>query len=279
MRYYSYRTVTARHAFPDHCNHQFRRAGTPIACVLSFLAIAGWHYWALVWGSVAQNAFIAAGAWLACRWIPSATKSRLGHRYGIQVAMNVYSHFAFCVLYSQHRQPPRGLAIWRSRPWILQEGLRLVRSAPNAIMAPMNAVVVSTLSRVNRDREQFQRYFLRAVSVLALVGMGIGADFALVGSDIIRFLLGPGLGGVWSNLRTIWSGNRSHVAVLHPWVDSSFNRPSERGGSAGRLIEFVCTASLFLLALRWGPVRNRFGLDRFVFSAYVSGASGTPESR
>ncbi|MFY9937830.1 MAG: oligosaccharide flippase family protein, partial [Silvibacterium sp.] len=35
------------------------------------LATAGWHYWALVWGSVTQTTVAAAGAWWVCRWIPS----------------------------------------------------------------------------------------------------------------------------------------------------------------------------------------------------------------
>src|SRR5204863_3825565 len=35
------------------------------------LAMAGWHYWALVWGNVTHVLATAVGAWLVCRWIPS----------------------------------------------------------------------------------------------------------------------------------------------------------------------------------------------------------------
>jgi O-antigen/teichoic acid export membrane protein len=118
-------------------------------------------------------------------------------------------------------------------------------------MAPMNAVVVSTLSRVNHDREQFQRYFLRAVSVLALLGMGVGADFALVGSDIIRFLLGPG----WEESGRIFALFGPGIGVMllyytHGWIHLSIGRP-ERWFRWG-VIEFVFTGSLFLLGLHWG---------------------------
>jgi PST family polysaccharide transporter len=120
------------------------------------------------------------------------------------------------------------------------------------LLAPMAAVVVSTLSRVSRDREQFQRYFLRAISVLALVGMGIGADFALVGKDLIRFLLGPG----WEEAGRIFALFGPGIGIMllyntHGWIHLSIGRP-ERWFRWG-LMEFVCTASLFLLALRWGP--------------------------
>ena len=111
---------------------------------------------------------------------------------------------------------------------------------------------MSTLSRVSGNREQFQRYFLRAIAVLALVGMGIGADFALVGKDLIRFLLGPG----WDEAGRIFALFGPGIGVMllyntHGWVHLSIGRP-ERWFRWG-LMEFVCTASLFLLALHWGP--------------------------
>jgi O-antigen/teichoic acid export membrane protein len=120
------------------------------------------------------------------------------------------------------------------------------------LLSPLSAVVVSTLSRVNRDREQFQRYLLRTISVLALLGMGIGADFALVGRDAIRFLFGPG----WDEAGRIFALFGPGIGVMllyntHGWVHLSIGRP-ERWLRWG-LLEFACTASLFLLMLRWGP--------------------------
>ena len=119
-------------------------------------------------------------------------------------------------------------------------------------MSPLSAVVVSTLSRVTRDREQFQRYFLRIIAVLALIGMGIGADLALVGVDVIRFLFGPG----WEQAGRIFAlfGPGIGVMLLYNtqgWIHLSIGRP-ERWSRWG-VLEFVCTASLFLLTLRWGP--------------------------
>jgi PST family polysaccharide transporter len=82
--------------------------------------------------------------------------------------------------------------------------------------------------------------------------MGIGAEFALVGSDIIRFLFGPG----WEEAGRIFAlfGPGIGVGLIyytHGWIHLSTGRP-ERWFRWG-LLEFVCTASLFLLALRWGP--------------------------
>ena len=124
------------------------------------------------------------------------------------------------------------------------------------LLSPLSAVVVSTLSRVSGDREQFQRYFLRAISVLALVGMGIGADFALVGKDLIRFLLGPG----WEEAGRIFALFGPGIGVMllyntHGWIHLSIGRP-ERWFRWG-LMEFVCTVSLILADFTLGPVWNR----------------------
>jgi len=228
-------------------------AGQLLQVIVSVvLAMAAWHYWALVWGSVAQTAFISAGVWFMCRWRPSRPRRGSGTRSGLKFAMNVYAHYAFS--YST-RNTDNLLVGWRYGAGALgfyKKAYDLFVLPETQLFAPISAVVVSTLSRVNRDREQFQRYLLRAISVLALVGMGIGADFTLVGKDLIRFLLGPG----WEEAGRIFVlfGPGMGVMLLYNtqgWIHLSIGRPDRwfRWG----LVEFVCTASLFLLALRWGP--------------------------
>jgi O-antigen/teichoic acid export membrane protein len=216
------------------------------------LGIAGWHYWALVWGSVTQAVVVAASAWWMCKWIPSRPGRATGTESGLKFAMNVYSHFAFS--YST-RNTDNLLVGWRFGARSLgfyKKAYDLFVLPETQLLAPMSAVVVSTLSRVSGNREQFQRYFLRAIAVLALAGMGIGADFALVGQDLIRFLLGPG----WEEAGRIFALFGPGIGVMllyntHGWVHLSIGRP-ERWFRWG-LMEFVCTASLFLLALHWGP--------------------------
>jgi O-antigen/teichoic acid export membrane protein len=216
------------------------------------LAMAGWHYWALVWGSVAQTAAVAAGVWLTCRWMPSLPSRAEGTGSGLKFAANVYSHFAFSYL---TRNTDNLLVGWRFGARALgfyKRAYDLFVMPETQLLAPLSAVVVSTLSRVNQDREQFQRYFLRTISVLALVGMGIGADFALVGVDLFRFLLGPG----WEEAGRIFALFGPGIGVMllyntHGWIHLSIGRP-ERWFRWG-LLEFGCTVTLFLLTLPWGP--------------------------
>jgi O-antigen/teichoic acid export membrane protein len=216
------------------------------------LAMAGWHYWALVWGSVTQVIVVAAASWIMCRWVPSWPRRTSGTRSGFRFAMNVYAHFAFS--YST-RNTDNLLVGWRYGARALgfyKKAYDLFVLAESQLLPPISSVAVSMLSRVSRDREQFQRYFLRAISVLALFGMAVGADFALVGKDLIRFLLGPG----WEEAGRIFALFGPGIGIMllyntHGWIHLSIGRP-ERWFRWG-LMEFVCTGSLFLLALRWGP--------------------------
>jgi polysaccharide transporter, PST family len=206
----------------------------------------------LVWGIVAQSAATTAGAWLVCKWIPRWPKRVSGTASGVKFAMNVYSHFAFNYL---TRNTDNLLVGWRYGAQMLgfyKKAYDLFVLAATQLLSPISAVAVNTLSRVSSDREQFQRYFLRAISVLALLGMGIGADFALVGKDLIRVLLGPG----WEETGHIFTLFGPGIGIMllyntHGWIHLSIGRP-ERWLRWG-LIEFLCTASLFLLTLRWGP--------------------------
>jgi PST family polysaccharide transporter len=246
-------------------------AGPVLQMIVSvILAVTGWHYWALVWGSVTQTAVVVVGSWLMCRWIPSRPRLSPGTGSGLMFATNVYAHFAFS--YTTHNVDNL-LVGWRFGARALgfyKRAYDLFVLPQTQLLAPLSAVVVSTLSRVSQDREQFQRYFLRTISVLALVGMGIGADFALVGVDLFRFLFGPG----WEEAGRIFALFGPGIGVMllygtHGWIHLSIGRP-ERWFRWG-LIEFVCTLTLFLLALPWGPSGIAFAWTASYFLLMIPG--------
>ncbi len=227
-------------------------------------AMLGWHYWALVWGSIAQVSLMTVGGWWICRWIPRWPSRVPGTGSSCKFAMNVYSHFAFNYLTSNTDNLLVGWRFGARALGFYKKAYDLFVVPETQLLAPMSAVVVSTLSRVSQDRELFQRYFLRVISVLALVGMGIGADIALVGQDLFRILLGPG----WEEAGRIFALFGPGIGVMllygtHGWIHLSIGRP-ERWFRWG-VIEFVCTTGLFLLALPRGHAELRLP-GRFHFS-------------
>lgn len=216
------------------------------------LAMSGFHYWALVWGSVTQTVVTSAGAWLVCRWTPQWPRRAAETGTGVRFAFNVYSHYAFSYL---TRNTDNLLVGWRFGARELgfyKKAYDLFVLPQTQLLSPLTSVVVNTLSRLRGDREQFERYFLKTISVLALVGMGIGTDFALVGEDLIRVVLGPG----WGQAGKIFSLFGPGIGIMllyetHGWIHLSIGRPAR--WLYWSFIEFLSTASLFLILLHRGP--------------------------
>src|SRR2546422_10971232 len=72
---------------------------------------------------------------------------------------------------------------------------------PVAQLGPLTAVVVSALSRVARDSTQHRRHFLRALSTLAFIGIGVGAGLRLFGQELFSLRPGTRVGGAARQLR------------------------------------------------------------------------------
>jgi PST family polysaccharide transporter len=216
------------------------------------LAFAGWGYWALVVGYLALQLSVAVGAWIMCRWIPGRPRRVAGTGASVRFALNVYSHFSFNYFSGNTDNLLVGWRFGAGALGLYKKAFDLFYLPLCQLLSPMSAVAITTLSRFNGQRAQYQRYFLSGLSVLAFVGMGIGADFTLIGGDLIRFLLGPG----WAETGRIFAFFGPGIGVMllyntHGWIHLSIGRPDRWFRWA--VIEFLCTAGLFLIALPWGP--------------------------
>jgi O-antigen/teichoic acid export membrane protein len=216
------------------------------------LGIAGYGYWALVMGNITQQLSTAVGAWFMCRWTPSLPRSAPGTGASVKFAINVYSHYAFSYFSGNADNLLIGWRYGAGALGFYKKAFDLFYVPAQQLLSPMAAVVITTLSRFNRDRSHYQRYFLYGMSILALLGMGIGADFTLVGKDLIRFLLGPG----WTETGRIFIFFGPGIGIMllygtHGWIHLSIGRPDR--WFRWSVVEFICTACLFVIALPWGP--------------------------
>ncbi|MGH9453972.1 MAG: oligosaccharide flippase family protein, partial [Terriglobia bacterium] len=210
-------------------------------------------YWALVAGNIVLQLSISIGAWTLCRWTPAFPRRVPGTASMVRFAMNVYSHFI--VNYSAMNLDNL-LVGWRFNAESLgfyKKAFDLFFLPANQLLSPISAVAISALSRLNRDPIQYRRYFLSGLSILALVGMGVGADLTLIGKDLLRLLLGPG----WEVSGRIFMLFGPGIGLMliygtHGWIHLSIGRP-ERWFRWG-VIELAVTSLLFVLALPWGPV-------------------------
>jgi PST family polysaccharide transporter len=216
------------------------------------LGWAGWGYWALVAGALAAPLAVAIGAWTQCRWMPSFPRREPGTGSMVRYALNIYGRFSFNYF---ARNTDNLLVGWRFGPSALgfyKKAYDLFLLPASQLSAPLTSVAVSALSRLDRDSEQYRRYFLRTLAVMALVGMGIGADLTLTGKDVILLVLGP----AWATAGRIFMFFGPGVGIMliyntHGWLHLSM-------GTAHRwfrwvVVEFIVTAALFLVGLHWGP--------------------------
>ena len=228
--------------------------GRAISVVVSILlAWAGWGYWALVAGAVAQSLSASLGAFILCRWVPSLPRRVAGTASMVKFAMHVYGRFS--VNYGA-RNTDNVLVGWRFNAQALgfyKKAYDLFALSGGLLVSSLTTVAVSALSRLNRDPIQYKRRLLSALAVTAFVGMAVGADLTLAGKDVIRLLLGPR----WEQSGRIFTFFGPGIGIMllygtHSWIHLSIGRPDRwfRWG----IVEFAFTVLLFLVALPWGPV-------------------------
>lgn len=225
---------------------------TVSVAVSIFLAWAGWRYWALVAGVVAAPLSTSIGVWILCRWTPGLPRRAAKTGPMVRFAMHVYGRFT--VNYFS-RNTDNLLVGWRFNAQALgfyKKAYDLFALSASLLVSPLANVAVAALSRFDARSAQFRRYFLNALTVMALVGMGLGADLTLVGKDVIRLLLGPG----WGEAGRIFVFFGPGIGIMmlyytHGWIHLSIGR-ADRWFRWG-IVEFACTFLMFLAGLRWGP--------------------------
>jgi O-antigen/teichoic acid export membrane protein len=226
-----------------------------LAAVVVSVALAwrGWGYWALVAGVVAVPFVQAAGAWIQCRWLPGLPGRAEGTGSMVRFALNIYGYFTVNYFSRNLDNLLVGSFFGSNALGFYKKAFDLAIFPIVQASGPLNAVAVPTLSRLTGDPERYSRYILRSLSILALLGMGVGACMTLVGRDLIRVLLGP----KWDETGTIFMFFAPGIGAffvyrIAGWLHLSMGTANKffRWG----IIEFVVLGSLFVLSLKWGPV-------------------------
>jgi len=201
---------------------------------------------------VAQQLGLAIGSWWLYRWIPSLPRRTNKTAAVIRFAAKVYGQFG--LRYST-RNVDNLLVGWRFNAGALgyyKKAFDLFALSAGQLTAPMDNVALAALSRLNQDPARFRRYFAKALGIIAFVGMAVSADLILVGRDVVRLVLGA----QWSESGRIFQlfGPGIGAMLLAStvgWIHLSIGKPGR--WLRWTVVEFAVTASLFVLALPWGP--------------------------
>jgi O-antigen/teichoic acid export membrane protein len=216
------------------------------------LAWRGWGYWALVAATIAQALSTTVGAWWLCRWIPSMPRRGLGTRSVIVFAAKVYGRYSANYF---TRNFDNLLVGWRFNALALgfyKKAYDLFALSASQLTSPINNVALAALSRLNDDPARFKKHLANSLAIVAFIGMAVGADLTLVGKDVVRLILGS----KWSESGRIFQlfGPGIGIMLLYStvgWIHLSIGEPGR--WLRWTLLESAVTASMFFLALRWGP--------------------------
>ncbi|UCF30269.1 MAG: lipopolysaccharide biosynthesis protein [bacterium] len=239
-------------------NMQFYRiAGIEIvANILSVtagisLALKGASYWSLVARRVSIPLGMAIGAWILCRWLPGLPAVRTGVGKMVRFGMNTYGNFTLNYL---SRNLDKVLIGWRHGAQSLgfyDRAYYLFVMPVNQLSYPLTNVAVSALSRLRDDPAKFRDYYLKSLSMLALIGMPLSAGLTLAGRDFILLLLGP----QWGKAGEIFTLFGPAIGIIliygtHGWLHLSLGR-ADRWFRWG-IFELVITALFFMMGLPFG---------------------------
>jgi O-antigen/teichoic acid export membrane protein len=216
------------------------------------LALKGWGYWALVAGIVTQQLSVTVGALWLCRWMPNLPRRTGRTGAMVRFAAKVYGQFsvAYATLNIDNL-----LVGWRLNAVALgfyKKAFDLFALSASQLTAPLSNVALAALSRLKQDNDRFRRSLATSLGMVAFVGMAMSADLTLVGRDLVRLVLGP----KWSETGRIFELFGPGIGVMLlcntlGWFHLSIGKPER--WLRWTLFQLAVTASLFLLALRWGP--------------------------
>lgn len=218
-----------------------------------FLAWQGWSYWALVVRHVSGAVLQTIGAWLICAWRPGLPARGTGILPMLKFGRNMIGNY-FVNYFTENLD--KILIGWRHGAQSLgfyHKAYHLFLAPTQQLAVPLMGVAVATLSRLCNEPEKYRRYYLKAVGLVAFVGMPLSALLTVMGNDIIYLLLGP----QWGKTGEIFSvfGFGIGIQILyatHSWLHVSQGR-TDRWLRWSIVASFVTIIS-FIIGFPFGAI-------------------------
>lgn len=155
------------------------------------LAWKGFGYWALVCSQLAIGSSYALGVWLICRWRPGLPNWNSGVGSMLRFGRNLTG---FNVLNYLARNVDNLLI---GRYWGAQQlgiyarAYQLLLLPLDQIIAPIDGVAVTALSRLAEDADRYRQAYLRMLEKLAMITMPAMALMIVTSDWLVRVILGP----------------------------------------------------------------------------------------
>lgn len=216
------------------------------------LALLGAQYWALVGMTTASSLATTVGVWLASDWTPC----RPARRTGVRPMLRFGGHLTLASTANYFVRNADNVivgACFGSGALGLYSKAYQLLSLPIAqINAPITAVVIPALSRLDCTSNQYSQYYLRAIDAIALPGLLLSTVILGLARPVVEIVLGS----EWAEVAILfWCLG---PAILTSVFNVAGGWVFVTSGRADRLSRWsVCTSPLVLAAMligsQWGP--------------------------
>jgi PST family polysaccharide transporter len=215
------------------------------------LALAGWGYWSLVIMGIVGAVSTALVAWIAAGWRPGLPSRNSGVRSMLAFGGHLTGFNLLNYLTRNSDNILIGRFLGAAPLGIYAKAYGLLMFPVQQINAPVNGVVLPALSRLQDQPDQYRRYFLRAVEVLAFIGMPIIIFAFADARALVLTVLGPKWLGAVGIFRLLAPAALVGTVNLAPvWIFTSLGRTDRQFRWA--LISTPIILLGFLIGLRWG---------------------------
>ncbi|MDJ0632053.1 MAG: lipopolysaccharide biosynthesis protein [Xenococcaceae cyanobacterium MO_188.B29] len=242
-----------------------------IAVISLFLSlvvaiILAWNqagYWSLVFLQLTSGITYAAGMWFACSWRPGLPVWDSGIRSMLAFGGNLT---AFNCLNYVSRNLDNLLIgrYWGSQQLgLYAKAYQLILLPIQQINAPMTGVALPTLSCLQTQREQYCRYYYKALLSISTLGMALVAFTFAAADKMIPFFLGQQWLEVIPIFRLLMpAAFIGTLNVAEAWAYQSLGR-TDRQFRLGLVVSAI-DVIIFIVSVHWGAigVAAAFGLSR-----------------
>lgn len=224
----------------------------------------GAGYWAIVIDTLVSGVARTASVWLLCHWLPMLPTRNSGVRSmlrfgGHLTATNILNYFC--------RNLDNILIGWRwgAQPLgLYSKAYNLLLLPMQQINAPIAAVALPALSRLQTAPDQFRAYYCRAIGMMMTLGMPLVLFIVVFADELVLVILGP----AWRECGTIFRllGPAAFVGTFNVAIGWVYV-PLGRGARMFRwaVVYSSVIVGSFFCGLPWGAkgVAAAYGITMF----------------
>ena len=215
------------------------------------LALKGAGYWSLACKYISFPLATTVGAWIFCSWRPGFPSYDTSIKSMVRFAINIYGNFCLTYLQRNFDRICIGKVLGSPPLGHYDRAIQLTSMLPNQLTFPLTNVALATLCRLTNDSIKYRHYLSMIFSMLAFIALPLSAIIAIIGKDLIYFVLGS----QWKQAGEIFPilGSSTGIIVLyniHGWLHISFGRADR--WLHWSIVAFVMTIICILIGLPFG---------------------------